>query len=138
MSQPVALVSPAPQGGEQSAQKGYGFLNASMTSETATKYSGENVSSMFNMTSPIPAQGATQATADARGGVLRSCCANRGGLGGACGSTFRRNASCCGGSGSASRAEAQGQGEAASGCRQVDAEDDYDSGSSRRPGRASA
>jgi len=62
MSQPVALVSPAPQGGEQSAQKGYGFLNASMTSETATKYSGENVSSMFNMTSPIPAQGATQAT----------------------------------------------------------------------------
>jgi hypothetical protein len=62
MSQPVALVSPAPQGGEQSAQKGYGFLNASMTSETATKYSGENVSSMFNMTSPIPAQAATQAT----------------------------------------------------------------------------
>ena len=67
MSQPVALVSPAPQGGEQSAQKGYGFLNASMTSETATKYSGENVSSMFNMTSPIPAQGATQATPPTQG-----------------------------------------------------------------------
>jgi len=58
MSQPVALVSPAPQDGAQNAQKGYGFLNASMTSETATKYSGENVSSMFNMTSPIPTQGA--------------------------------------------------------------------------------
>jgi uncharacterized protein (DUF2147 family) len=62
MSQPVALVSPAPQGEEQRTQKGYGFLNASMTSETATKYSGENVSSMFNMTSPIPAQAATQGT----------------------------------------------------------------------------
>jgi uncharacterized protein (DUF2147 family) len=62
-SQPVALMSPAPQGGTESAQKGYGFLNASMTSETATKYSGENVSSMFNMTSPIPAQGAAQAAA---------------------------------------------------------------------------
>lgn len=63
MSQPVALVSPAPQGSGQNAQKGYGFLNASMTSETATKYSGENVSSMFNMTSPLPTQGAAQAAA---------------------------------------------------------------------------
>ena len=56
MAQPVALVSPAPQAGHTAAQKGYGFLNASMTSDTATKYSGENVSSMFNMTSPIPTQ----------------------------------------------------------------------------------
>jgi uncharacterized protein (DUF2147 family) len=62
-SQPVALTSPAPQGGAQNAQKGYGFLNASMTSETATKYSGEDVSSIFNMTSPIPAQGTAQSAA---------------------------------------------------------------------------
>jgi uncharacterized protein (DUF2147 family) len=62
-SQPVALMSPAPQGGAQNAQKGYGFLNASMTSETATKYSGEDVSSIFNMTSPIPAQGTAQSAA---------------------------------------------------------------------------
>ncbi|MGA9603478.1 MAG: DUF2147 domain-containing protein [Methyloceanibacter sp.] len=60
MSQPVTLVSPAPPTGTPPAQKGYGFLNASMTSDTATKYSGENVSSMFNMTSPIPTQPAAQ------------------------------------------------------------------------------
>jgi uncharacterized protein (DUF2147 family) len=60
MAQPVTLVSPAPQTGTPPAQKGYGFLNASMTSDTATKYSGENVSSMFNMTSPIPTQPAAQ------------------------------------------------------------------------------
>jgi uncharacterized protein (DUF2147 family) len=59
MSQPVALVSPAPA---QGPQKGYGFLNASMTSETAAKYSGDNVSSMFSMTSPIPAETAPHAT----------------------------------------------------------------------------
>jgi uncharacterized protein (DUF2147 family) len=66
VSQPVALVSPAPQGGAQSAQKGYGFLNASMTSETAAKYSGENVSSMFDMTSPLPAQAAATQSAPAQ------------------------------------------------------------------------
>ncbi|HMK40415.1 MAG TPA: DUF2147 domain-containing protein [Methyloceanibacter sp.] len=60
VAQPVTLVSPAPQAGTPPAQKGYGFLNASMTSDTATKYSGENVSSMFNMTSPIPTQPAAQ------------------------------------------------------------------------------
>ena len=43
MAQPVTLMSPAPQTGTPRAQKGYGFLNASMTSDTATKYSGENV-----------------------------------------------------------------------------------------------
>jgi uncharacterized protein (DUF2147 family) len=68
MAQPVTLVTPAPQTSTPPAQKGYGFLNASMTSDTATKYSGENVSSMFNMTSPIPTQPpaqtvSTQATA---------------------------------------------------------------------------
>ncbi len=57
MSQPVSLVSPAPI---QSGEKGYGFLNASMTSETAAKYSGENVSSMFSMTNPLPTESTTQ------------------------------------------------------------------------------
>jgi uncharacterized protein (DUF2147 family) len=60
MAQPVALVSPAPAP-VQSTEKGYGFLNASMMSETAAKYSGENVSSMFRMTSPLPTQTVTQA-----------------------------------------------------------------------------
>jgi uncharacterized protein (DUF2147 family) len=59
IAQPVALVPPAPTP-VQSSEKGYGFLNASMTSETATKYSGENVSSMFSMTSPLPTETATQ------------------------------------------------------------------------------
>jgi uncharacterized protein (DUF2147 family) len=59
MAQPVALVSPAPAP-VQSTEKGYGFLNASMTSEIAAKYSGENVSSMFRMTSPLPTETVTQ------------------------------------------------------------------------------
>jgi uncharacterized protein (DUF2147 family) len=59
MAQPVALVSPAPAP-VQSTEKGYGFLNASMTSETAAKYSGENVSSIFRMTSPLPTETVTQ------------------------------------------------------------------------------
>jgi uncharacterized protein (DUF2147 family) len=57
MAQPVALVSPAPV---PSTEKGYGFLNASMTSETAAKYSGENVSSMFSMTAPLPTKAGAQ------------------------------------------------------------------------------
>jgi uncharacterized protein (DUF2147 family) len=52
---PVALMS---QGAADGAQKGYGFLNVSATSETAAQYSGENVSSMFKMTSPVATQGA--------------------------------------------------------------------------------
>ena len=52
-AEPVALVSPAPQAGAGDAQKGYGFLNASATSDTAAQYSGENVTSMFKMTSPV-------------------------------------------------------------------------------------
>ncbi len=64
VSQPVALISPAqPAAGAPGPQKGYGFLNASMTSDTLTKYSGENVSSMFNMTRPLPAQAAQQTAA---------------------------------------------------------------------------
>ena len=81
MSQPVALVSPAPQDGRQRAQKGYGFMNASMTSDTATKYSGENVSSMFNMTSPIPTR-PRPSRLDASDGASAPA-GNRGGLGGA-------------------------------------------------------
>src|SRR5581483_3294169 len=66
VSQPVALVSPAqPAEGAPSPQKGYGYLNASMTSDTLTKYSGENVSSMFSMTRPLPAQAAVQQAAPA-------------------------------------------------------------------------
>ncbi len=66
VSQPVALVSPAqPAEGAPSPQKGYGYLNASMTSDTLTKYSGENVSSMFSMTRPLPAQAAVQKAAPA-------------------------------------------------------------------------
>ncbi len=52
-AEPVALVSPAPQAGAGDAQKGYGFLNASATSDTAAQYSGDNVTSMFKMTSPV-------------------------------------------------------------------------------------
>jgi uncharacterized protein (DUF2147 family) len=52
-AEPVALVSPAPQSGAGNVQKGYGFLNASATSDTAAQYSGENVTSMFKMTSPV-------------------------------------------------------------------------------------
>lgn len=64
VSQPVALISPAqPAAGAPGPQKGYGFLNASMTSDTLTKYSGENVSSMFSMTRPLPVQATQQAAA---------------------------------------------------------------------------
>jgi uncharacterized protein (DUF2147 family) len=59
MAQPVALVSPAPPP-VQNTEKGYGFLNASMTSESAAKYSGDNVSSMFSMTAPLPTEAGTQ------------------------------------------------------------------------------
>lgn len=38
---------------EQHARSGYRVLNASMTPETAARYSGENVPSMFMMTSPV-------------------------------------------------------------------------------------
>ena len=52
-AEPVALMSPAPQAGAGGAQKGYGFLNASATSDTAAQYTGENLTSMFKMTSPV-------------------------------------------------------------------------------------
>lgn len=64
--QPVALMSPAQPAAETPGpQKGYGYLNASMTSDTLTKYSGENVSSMFSMTRPLPAEAAAQQAAPA-------------------------------------------------------------------------
>ena len=58
VAKPVALVTPAPQGSAEGAQRGYGFLNASATSDTAAQYTGENVTSMFKMTSPVATQGA--------------------------------------------------------------------------------
>ncbi len=60
LSTPVALVtqevaSPAAPPAEFSARSGYGFLNVSTGPDNA-RLSGENVSSMFVMTSPIAAE----------------------------------------------------------------------------------
>jgi uncharacterized protein (DUF2147 family) len=63
LSTPVALVTPAPQGSAEGDQRGYGFLNASATSDTAAQYTGDNVTSMFKMTSPVATQGAAPAQA---------------------------------------------------------------------------
>ena len=54
-------MSPAPQAGAGGAQKGYGFLNASATSDTAAQYTGENLTSMFKMTSPVATGAAPRA-----------------------------------------------------------------------------
>ena len=62
-AEPVALMSPAPQAGAGGAQKGYGFLNASATSDTAAQYTGENLTSMFKMTSPVATGPAPSAVA---------------------------------------------------------------------------
>jgi uncharacterized protein (DUF2147 family) len=56
--QPVALpkaelATPAAPPAEQDTRPGYGFLNASTAPETTARVSGENVSSMFDMTKPI-------------------------------------------------------------------------------------
>ena len=67
VAKPVALVSPAPQGG-QGAQRGYGFLNASAAPETAAQYSGDNVTSMFKMTSPVATQAAAAEQSQAGNG----------------------------------------------------------------------
>ena len=48
---PQAL--PAPMSPEQHARSGYRILNASMTPETASRYSGDSVPSMFVMTKPV-------------------------------------------------------------------------------------
>jgi len=58
--QPVALpkaelATPAAPPAEQDTRPGYGFLNASTAPETTARVSGENVSSMFDMTKPIAA-----------------------------------------------------------------------------------
>jgi uncharacterized protein (DUF2147 family) len=58
--QPVALpkaelATPAAPPAEQDKRPGYGFLNASTAPETTARVSGENVSSMFDMTKPIAA-----------------------------------------------------------------------------------
>ena len=100
VAKPVALVSPAPQGA-QAAQRGYGFLNASAAPETAAQYSGDNVTSMFKMTSPVATQGAA-AGAQARRRDP-GCCRQRYRAAGRC------DASLCRGSCSASRSEAQGE-----------------------------
>jgi len=51
------LAAPVPPPAEVDARRGYGFLNVSTSSDTA-RLSGENVSSMFVMTKPIPADAA--------------------------------------------------------------------------------
>ena len=56
--QPVALpkaelATPAAPPAEQDTRPGYGFLNASTAPETTARVSGENVSSMLDMTKPI-------------------------------------------------------------------------------------
>jgi len=52
-----------PMSPEQHARSGYRLLNASVNSETATRYSGENVPSIFDMTKPVAAVGAPAAAA---------------------------------------------------------------------------
>jgi len=54
VTQEVAL--PAAPPAEFSARRGYGFLKVSMGPDTATRLSGENVSSMFAMTRPIASE----------------------------------------------------------------------------------
>jgi uncharacterized protein (DUF2147 family) len=49
---PVQAAS-EPMSSEQHARSGYRMLNASMTPETVTRYSGENVPSIFDMTKPV-------------------------------------------------------------------------------------
>jgi uncharacterized protein (DUF2147 family) len=61
------VAAPVPPPAEVNSRDGYGFLNVSANPATAAHLSGENVSSMFAMTEPIPAapnasdQGATAA-----------------------------------------------------------------------------
>ena len=128
MAQPVTLVSPAPQTGTPPAQKGYGFLNASMTSDTATKYSGENVSSMFNMTKSDPDAARGTNRLDASDGAIGSGRVHCFGLGRCiwCRSIRRHDASRCRRFRSASHPEAEGWREGASGCRQGHTKDDGD------------
>ena len=52
------VAAPVPPPAEIDARRGYGFLNVSSGADTAARLSGENVSSMFVMTKPIPADAA--------------------------------------------------------------------------------
>jgi hypothetical protein len=56
------VAAPVPPPAEVNARDGYGFLNVSAGHDTAARLSGENVSSMFAMTEPIPADAAPAAS----------------------------------------------------------------------------
>jgi uncharacterized protein (DUF2147 family) len=56
------VAAPVPPPAEVDARDGYGFLNVSAGPDTAARLSGENVSSMFAMTEPIPADAAPAAS----------------------------------------------------------------------------
>ena len=58
------VAAPAPPPAEINARRGYGFLNVSTSPDAAEQLSGQNVSSMFAMTEPIPAGAAAPETSD--------------------------------------------------------------------------
>jgi uncharacterized protein (DUF2147 family) len=58
------VAAPVPPPAEIDARRGYGFLNVSSGTDTAARLSGENVSSMFVMTKPIPADAAAPVPSD--------------------------------------------------------------------------
>jgi uncharacterized protein (DUF2147 family) len=58
------VAAPVPPPAEVNARDGYGFLNVSTGPDTAARLSGENVSSMFAMTEPIPAGATAPASSD--------------------------------------------------------------------------
>jgi len=51
--QRAEIATPAPAPAEQNAQPGYGFVTVSTSPDAAERVSGENVSSMIDMTKPI-------------------------------------------------------------------------------------
>jgi uncharacterized protein (DUF2147 family) len=55
------VAAPVPPPAEVNSRDGYGFLNVSAGPDSAARVSGENVSSMFAMTEPIPADAAAPA-----------------------------------------------------------------------------
>jgi uncharacterized protein (DUF2147 family) len=58
------VAAPVAPPAEINARRGYGFLNVSTGPETAARLSGENVSSMFVMTKPIPADAVAPDSSD--------------------------------------------------------------------------
>ena len=58
------VAAPVPPPAEFNARRGYGFLNVSTGPDTAARLSGEDVSSMFAMTEPIPAGAAAPDSSD--------------------------------------------------------------------------